>query len=830
MKTNGLSGKSGTEEMALGERKLYGILRAFRPFRAKMPAFWPAVLGLGFLILSAPLATAAGLTGKWKGIADIGSTSSANAVLRNTFELEFNSQGKVVSWKYFSPPSLTMSGYGTYSSTGSAVSMNLTRKYSDGSTSTFGIYDGSLKGDALGGTYICKLGGSASTEPQLWALVRDGASLKNPPQGDWVGYWDMVSSGKTYRWCLECNNDFQGKVSQWKLQFGNLWYTGEGTYSSSASGYSMHLVAKSSSMEEPYPSFTFSGAPSGLQILGPGGDGSWLGNGAWLMAYRGGGEVPTASPTPTASFTPSPTPVISPTTSPTPTLTASPSVTPSASASPTPSPSPTSSPSPSATASATAPPDLKGTWKGHVLLNGDEDSKIEFQFFLDGAGEVLSWFTNLRESSYTYWGDGEYSWGGGQFNMALKYKFSPDESILDSVTTYTATLEGSVLSGISGDNWPWTATYQHAAAPTPLPTPPPETEFSFEEHAEEWKFSDGIDSEGAYTAGRLGVRAAARGICYGTWSSPTFQIAGLPGMTKEGVMPIDGVVGENSLFRGVYSVGANAGNSAKSPQLRVGAFGVLYDQSEMMVISPVRNGKLSPGLQPREYVTYFSQPQTHLSFNLSFELLKVDDRSTTDSWFYLDGARVKGLRANQLSNWKNETSLDFAQSDHGWTFQSVEPYYKKPLHQITPKGLEIRGIESGTSTEIIYGYWDSTNSGLRIPLEAGRLYRSQFTVSSNARSVFTLPTFRLRVNDSTFCTSALMNLESNFNFFLPAKGDSVSFSVYYEPPPGLGDAELLVSFDYLFVPGGLFVPNDPTVALTLTSLKIDSCPVPAEWK
>lgn len=136
---------------------------------------------------------------------------------------------------------------------------------------------------------------------------------------------------------------------------------------------------------------------------------------------------------------------------------------------------------------------------------------------------------------------------------------------------------------------------------------------------------------------------------------------------------------------------------------------------------------------------------------------------------------------------------------------------------VTGAGLTIRGEAATPSNERI-AYWDGAIPG--IVLQAGDVWEVEFEVTTDAAPVqlTELPTMRLRVNDSSFQTGLLLNLESlGTGANAPSAGQGRRYKMYYTATEAVAGQGLRISFDYLYTPG---IGNRADLGVTLQEVKV----------
>lgn len=273
--------------------------------------------------------------------------------------------------------------------------------------------------------------------------------------------------------------------------------------------------------------------------------------------------------------------------------------------------------------------------------------------------------------------------------------------------------------------------------------------------------------------------------------------------------------------------------------IRVRTSAESFQRSDLVVATSTQNGSFSPSTTARNYVTYFKQPANESRFRLDFDVLNVDPLDTANTVLSLENVVIEHLGVGAATNQQSVASFNFRETGaNGFVAEPEIPVIQKPAVFDSTNGLLIRGIEPdpvrGATViypPVIFGYWGLTTA---VPFEGNKLYRVRWTVNSDAtaENFQALPTFRLRVNDSSLKFAALTNIDSvNTGAEVPRGGNAVSYDLWMLAPAEIAGNTWIFSFDYLYVDKSTVPGNvdndDPTLAVILESLAIDSFDLPA---
>lgn len=186
----------------------------------------------------------------------------------------------------------------------------------------------------------------------------------------------------------------------------------------------------------------------------------------------------------------------------------------------------------------------------------------------------------------------------------------------------------------------------------------------------------------------------------------------------------------------------------------------------------------------------------------------------------------QGMSANDLVN-RNDTSgaeslpagaRNFRNGDtRGFVPISI-PALAAPYFQAHETGLMMYANERAEGQGTVFGFWEHYFEDVRV--SAGERYEVTVGLTSSAspEQRAEVPTFRLRVFDETFRSTALLNVESTGDgSSVPVSGESHSYTVQFTVPKGVSGARLGVALDYLWTSDS---GNNPYISIQAQSLTV----------
>ncbi len=368
---------------------------------------------------------------------------------------------------------------------------------------------------------------------------------------------------------------------------------------------------------------------------------------------------------------------------------------------------------------------------------------------------------------------------------------------------------------------------------------PAKITFDFPEDTEGWIYTNDVPPFasviGSYDAGAeaLTITTNENTNSFAFWESPTFVI-GQPveiEAAEEDVRFIRGLMGPESIYRTTWSLSSDLADPALAPTLRVRSSAFDFQQSDVLVSTSVNDADFSPGTTPREYVQIFSQPEGQDMFRLDFDMLNFLTTNAATATFSLDMVMVEALGTADLGTGTPVVSFDFLfDGANGFTPVTVDAL-AAPEVFFDAEGLTIQGVANKgepQTPDVIFGFYSLITD---VPFAADTLYRVRWQVGTSASGqvIDQLPTFRLRVNDTSLVFSAYTLVDSvDDDARLPSnEGGPQLYDLYIQTPAEIVGDNWIFSFDYLYVAAR---GDDPTLPVTLEALEITEFDVPAEAK
>jgi hypothetical protein len=366
-------------------------------------------------------------------------------------------------------------------------------------------------------------------------------------------------------------------------------------------------------------------------------------------------------------------------------------------------------------------------------------------------------------------------------------------------------------------------------SPSPTATPVITVDFPFNDDSQGWQFfNPAIFSPVAGTYSNSGTSldttVSENTNSFAYWESPEFVI-GVPEASERGAVPIDGLIGPGSLYSSTFTVKSSLADTTLVPTVRLRSSAFNFEQSDVVILTSAGNGNLSPTIGGRDYAQFFSQPTGVGSFRLDFDVLNFDPLDAANATLSLDRVVVNSLGVPQIDG-ELVGSLDFvANGALGFTARDATPLLARPAVFDSSNGLLIRAfaptrVELPPST--VFGFWGAETS---VPVVSDRLYGITFKVNSDATAIQRahVPTFRMRVNDSSLKYSAYVNIDSRDQATrVPVDGVAETYTLWAVMPAEIDGGTLIFSFDYLLVPDS---DDDGNIALILEEITVNSFPL-----
>lgn len=397
--------------------------------------------------------------------------------------------------------------------------------------------------------------------------------------------------------------------------------------------------------------------------------------------------------------------------------------------------------------------------------------------------------------------------------ITLTPTITPSPTAIPTTPTVTATPTPTVTPTPTATATPTTV--------TPTLAPIGETSFNFIGGSDGWVSANPepfarLQFENDPVAGTLSIISSNNQNSFGYWESQPVNLE--PSITR-----LPGITGPNSLYLATYTVSSSLADPNQAPVLRLRSSSLDFQRSDLIVATSVLDAAFSPTVEGRVYRQLFAQPEGSTAFRLHFDLLNFDGLDAADATLSIGAVEVLAFNAQQLGVGTLVAEYDLVEGNtEAWEVNPVNPVFALPATFAREDGLLIRGLEAeeGSVPPVIFGNWGVQSD---VELVGGALYRLSWNISSEATAanINALPTFRLRVNDSTFRFAALTNIDTREqNPLAPIPGGESTYDVWFIAPGAVEGSLLNLSFDYLFERGPGIPEQDPTLSITLRRIDI----------
>ncbi len=360
-----------------------------------------------------------------------------------------------------------------------------------------------------------------------------------------------------------------------------------------------------------------------------------------------------------------------------------------------------------------------------------------------------------------------------------------------------------------------------------MPPPLPDLFYGFTEDEQGWSYKTVQPAfsapEGSWSGNGLKIQATDNVNNFGVWESPLLEV--IPEARQD--------LGERGGASGiVYAIEpimtTSVQSSSQVPNFRIRAFLENFNITSVMSVESVgpANFTVNPasrlrGSPLKSYIHYFHAPGNE-DFITAFDLLNFGGADSSNGSLILEAISFNLRDAEPSFNTLADLdcSIPFDQS---FFSEFTIPGVAQPQLSKDGSGLTMSGsypvLPRGEAPPWIVGGFEMT---FPQPIEADKTYRVTATVSSDADvdPNDEVPTFRIRVNDSSFQGSWYLNIDSTQSEKYISFGDiPKEYQLYFQPGPDLAGNNIIFTIDYLWVNGD---GRDRTVDLTLREVKLDT--------
>ncbi len=315
----------------------------------------------------------------------------------------------------------------------------------------------------------------------------------------------------------------------------------------------------------------------------------------------------------------------------------------------------------------------------------------------------------------------------------------------------------------------------------------------------------------SYLLGNIILSAQNNTNTYGYWTS------------EEDAVPVVA----DCLYLASWTVATDVTDPLAVPQMRLRVNSQNLQQADMLVVGSTGDGSYAPIPEGwTTYEMYFVPPESCLGKQedqddliLSFDILNFDPGDAANGSLLLDSVVIDIIAVNALGTPTVLKTWEFDTDAEGWQYGSAPIFFTEPVHDNIGGALWLIA-QDNTNT---FGFWSSPSEEVQV--EANRLYRVQFDVSSDVMNREAVPGLRLRVHSEDFQAGVIKVISSVNGAEMSPTPEGRTYDVYFYPPQSLVGTEadsILVAFDILN-----FDPTDaPTGALMINSARIESMDLP----
>ncbi len=275
------------------------------------------------------------------------------------------------------------------------------------------------------------------------------------------------------------------------------------------------------------------------------------------------------------------------------------------------------------------------------------------------------------------------------------------------------------------------------------------------------------------------------------------------------------------LYRARWTVATDITDPLAVPHMRLRVNSQNLQQADILAVSSAGDGSYAPTPDGRTYEMYFVPPESCLGkpedqddLILSFDILNFDPSDAAAGSLLLDSVVVEAMPLDTLSTPTVLRAWSFESGAEGWQFGSA-PIFKAPVSDVYGSALWLIA-QDNTNT---FGFWSSPSEEVQV--EANKLYRVQFDVSSDVIDREVVPCLRLRVHSEDFQSGVVKVISSVTGAEMSPTLEGRTYDLYFYPPQSLvgTDADsIIAAFDILN-----FDPSDAaTGALMLNSVLVES--------
>lgn len=274
----------------------------------------------------------------------------------------------------------------------------------------------------------------------------------------------------------------------------------------------------------------------------------------------------------------------------------------------------------------------------------------------------------------------------------------------------------------------------------------------------------------------------------------------------------------NFIYEVTAKVSTDVASRSQVPVLRLRANNQSFQKGALVNIDSQQDGRFSPVPAGTEYKFYFAPalpPANATDANddwfTSMDLLNVGGQDAANASLRLDTIRTTAIPVDKVRSTAVLARYDFTEGSEGWYAGGAPGFFTEATSRSGLTGtLDLAQVDTNT-----FGFWTG-DTGV-VP-QSGGLYRGRFLVRSASSDPSRVPSFRVRLNLSSFQLAGVAAVESIGTGEESPDGEGRYYDVYLHVPGSVvANDSILASFDLL----GFFGDDDRNVPISLDSFTLE---------
>jgi hypothetical protein len=274
----------------------------------------------------------------------------------------------------------------------------------------------------------------------------------------------------------------------------------------------------------------------------------------------------------------------------------------------------------------------------------------------------------------------------------------------------------------------------------------------------------------------------------------------------------------NFIYEVTARISTDIASRSQVPVVRLRANNQSFQKGALVNIDSQQDGRFSPVPAGTEYKFYFAPalpPANATAANddwfTSMDLLNVGGQDAANASLRLDAIRTRAIPVGKVRSTAVLARYDFTEGSEGWYSGGAPGFFTEAISRSGLTGtLDLAQVDTNT-----FGFWTG-DTGV-VP-QSGGLYRGRFLVRSASSDPSRVPSFRVRLNLSSFQLAGVAAVESIGSGEESPDAEGRYYDVYLHIPGSVvANDSILASFDLL----GFFDDDDRNVPISLDSFTLE---------